>query len=210
MRVLAPAALVAVCTLCAQELSHVTPPRIIAKVEPRYSKEAAKAQMEGNVIVFIVIGADGMPRNPKVVRTLGLDLEQSAVAAVSKWQFAPGVKNGMPVDTQAQIEVNFRLAEQTKWHLQRVEFYLQGASERPTIEKVAAPHVGDTALNATATVTFDVGEKGAPVNLRVDKSSDDEWSRNVTEALGKWRFRPASKGGRAVVASCTMDFVRGN
>jgi TonB family protein len=142
-------------------------------------------------------------------------LDEKAMDAVSKWQFQPGAKSGQAVPVQAQIQVNFRLLANNGqkgpgWHLGRAEFRLPDGALRAVLEKVAFPHVADDANSATATVTFDVNEKGEPVNAKIEKSSDDEWGRAVTNALGKWRFTPASKDGVPVTVSCTMDFVRGN
>ncbi len=208
MRIIA-LALVAVCTLSAQELSRLRAPAIISKVEPQYSEEARKAGLQGTVLLKIVVDTDGKPRDPKVLRSLGLGLDERAVEAVSNWKFQPGAKDGQPVPVQAQIEVNFRLLE-AKGHVARVEFHLPPGASRPVVESSGAPHIAQDSISATATVTFDIDEKGVPVNLRVDKSSDDTWARDITDALGKWRFTPASKDGSPVSISCTMDFVRGN
>jgi periplasmic protein TonB len=51
----------------------------------------------------------GKARDIRVVRSLGLGLDEKAIEAVNKWKFRPGVKNGQPVSVQATIEVNFRL-----------------------------------------------------------------------------------------------------
>jgi outer membrane biosynthesis protein TonB len=45
----------------------------------------------------------------RVIRPLGLGLEEKAMEAVALWQFRPGRKDGQPVTVEAQIEVNFRL-----------------------------------------------------------------------------------------------------
>jgi periplasmic protein TonB len=45
----------------------------------------------------------------KVVRALGLGLDEKAIEAVQKWRFKPGVKDGRPVAVAATVEVNFRL-----------------------------------------------------------------------------------------------------
>jgi TonB family protein len=60
-------------------------------------------------VLYVEIGPDGMARNMRVIRGLGLGLDQKAIEAVSTWQFKPGARNGVPVTVQAMVEVNFRL-----------------------------------------------------------------------------------------------------
>ena len=87
----------------------VTAPSLIDKVEPQYTEEARLAKYQGTVVVMVDIGSDGIPRNMKVIRGLGLGLDERAVQAISQWQFKPGTKDGQPVPVTATIEVNFRL-----------------------------------------------------------------------------------------------------
>ena len=87
----------------------VSPPQVVFKVEPEYSEEARKAKFQGTVVLFIVVDEKGNPRDLKVIRPLGLGLDQKAIEAVEKWRFKPGMKDGRPVPVQATIEVNFRL-----------------------------------------------------------------------------------------------------
>ena len=87
----------------------VSPPSVLLKVEPEYSEEARKAKFQGTVILFVVVDEKGNPRELKVIRPLGLGLDQKAIEAVEKWKFRPGMKDGKPVAVQATIEVNFRL-----------------------------------------------------------------------------------------------------
>lgn len=87
----------------------VSPPSILYKVEPEYSEEARKAKFQGTVLLYVVVDEKGNPRDIKILRPLGLGLDQKAVEAVEKWKFSPGKKDGKPVPVQAQIEVNFRL-----------------------------------------------------------------------------------------------------
>ncbi len=89
--------------------SNITPPQIIHKVEPKYSKEAAKARLEGTVTLLVVVDREGVPRDIKVARPLGLGLDEAAIKAVRQWRFRPGIKDGKPVAVQAYIEVNFRM-----------------------------------------------------------------------------------------------------
>jgi TonB family protein len=87
----------------------MTPPRLAYKVEPEYTEEARMAKYQGTIVVSAVVGVDGTAQDMKVVRGLGLGLDQKAVQAISKWKFNPGTVNGQPVPVVAQIEVNFRL-----------------------------------------------------------------------------------------------------
>jgi TonB family protein len=87
----------------------VSSPQLLTKVEPEYSEEARKAKFQGTVLLYVEVDEKGLPRNIRIIRPLGLGLDQKAIEAVEKWKFIPGKKDGKPVAVQAQIEVNFRL-----------------------------------------------------------------------------------------------------
>ena len=87
----------------------VSAPQPIFKVEPEYSEEARKAKYQGTVLLAIVVDEEGRTRNIRVVRSLGMGLDEKAIDAVSKWRFRPGYKDGRAVAVQANVEVNFRL-----------------------------------------------------------------------------------------------------
>jgi TonB family protein len=87
----------------------VTAPVLVKKVEPEYSEEARKAKFSGVVVLYIEVDTTGKATNIRVIRSLGLGLDDKAIEAVKKWTFQPGKKNGVPVTVQATVEVNFRL-----------------------------------------------------------------------------------------------------
>jgi TonB family protein len=87
----------------------VTPPTLAYKVEPEYAEEARLAKYQGTVVVSAVVAADGTAQDMKVVRGLGLGLDEQALKAIGEWRFTPGTKDGQPVPVVATIEVNFRL-----------------------------------------------------------------------------------------------------
>lgn len=87
----------------------VSAPQIVSKIEPEYSEEARRAKYSGSVLLSIIVDEHGLPRDIRVIRPLGLGLDEKAVEAVSKWRFIAGRKGGRPVATQAEVEVNFRL-----------------------------------------------------------------------------------------------------
>lgn len=87
----------------------VSEPVPIYDPDPQYSDAARQAKFQGTVVVAVIIGADGLVYNPKVVQGVGLGLDEKAIEAVKLWRFQPAKKNGKPVRVAANIEVNFRL-----------------------------------------------------------------------------------------------------
>jgi TonB family protein len=199
--------------LSAQELSHTTAPRVIAKVDPVYSDRARLLHLEGDVILRVIVGIDGRVRNPQVISGyVGPDLDQSAIDAVQKWRFAPATKDGQPVEMPAEVEVNFRIPDKPGWRIQHYDSRVANLcleSDGLEIQSVVAPHLVEGAQSATATVTFGVSEKGEAYNIRVLKSSEDGWASDVTAALVKWRFTPVDCDGRPFGTAFTVLFVRG-
>ncbi len=84
-------------------------PQLVQKIEPEYSEPARKARFQGSVLLACDVGTDGRPRNIRVVRGLGMGLDEKAMDAVSTWKFRPALLNGRPVAAPITVEVNFRL-----------------------------------------------------------------------------------------------------
>ena len=90
-----------------------TPPKTIFAPDPMYSEEARQNKIQGSVVLWLVVGADGRPSNIKVSRSVGHGLDQEAIDAVKKWTFEPATLDGKPVPVQINVEVNFRLYGKT-------------------------------------------------------------------------------------------------
>jgi periplasmic protein TonB len=87
----------------------VSAPKAIYAPDPEYSEEARKAKYQGTVVLSLIVGADGVPRDIKVARSVGLGLDEKAIETVKTWKFDPGTKDNKPVATYATIEVAFHL-----------------------------------------------------------------------------------------------------
>lgn len=81
----------------------------IHKAEPEYTEAARNAKIEGAVLIKFVVDENGVPTEPKVVRSLDKGLDENAIEALKQWRFKPALKGGKPVPTSANIEINFRL-----------------------------------------------------------------------------------------------------
>jgi periplasmic protein TonB len=87
----------------------VSAPRPTYDPEPEYSEEARRAKYQGDVGLMVIVGPDGRVRDVRLQRSLGMGLDERAMAAVRQWRFEPAKKDGHPVAVQVSIEVNFRL-----------------------------------------------------------------------------------------------------
>lgn len=75
----------------------------------KYPAEAAKAGIEGRVIVQFVVGKDGTVRDIKPVKSVSQELDAEAVrvvAAMPKW--VPGYQSGEAVNVRYTLPINFR------------------------------------------------------------------------------------------------------
>jgi TonB family protein len=191
--------------------SGVSPPLVITKVQPEFSMEASRARLEGKVVLLVVVDESGNAREMKVIRPLGLGLDEKAIEAVGEWVFQPGSKDGEAVAVQATIEVNFRILDKrdkAAWHMENVAFRLPKGAVRPHLVSTKFPGTSDAA-GSFVTVSFEVDESGKPVNLHADKSSDQKWERKMLAAVKDWRFDPGVKDGKAIAVPCTVSVAMG-
>ncbi len=87
----------------------VSAPVPIYKPEPAYSEEARKAKYQGTVVLMIIIDASGAVTECRVIKPLGLGLDEKAMETVKTWKFKPAMKNSTPVPVRVSVEVSFRL-----------------------------------------------------------------------------------------------------
>ncbi len=87
----------------------VSAPVLIYSVEPEFSEEARKAKVAGNVLVNLYVDQNGLPSHVRVIRGVGMGLDEKAVEAVKQYRFKPAMENGKPVLVELNVEVNFQI-----------------------------------------------------------------------------------------------------
>ena len=83
---------------------------LVQRVQPVYPPLARQARVQGVVVLKALIAKDG------TVQTLELEsghpmLVNAAMDAVKKWRYKPYVVNGVPVEVQTSINVNFQFED---------------------------------------------------------------------------------------------------
>ena len=84
-------------------------PTVLVQSDAEFSEEARKAKFSGSVEVYLWVEGDGTPSHVRVVRGVGMGLDEKAVEAVRKYRFHPAMKDGKPVAVDLYIDVNFEI-----------------------------------------------------------------------------------------------------
>lgn len=89
----------------------VTLPRVTREVRPTYTPEAMRARIQGDVLLAIVVEADGTVDRTRVLKSLDTvhGLDDAAVQAARQWQFVPGRKDGRAVPVEVVLQLTFTL-----------------------------------------------------------------------------------------------------
>ena len=87
----------------------VSPPIPVSMPDPEFSEEARKAKVSGNVLVYLWVDQNGNPTHVRVIRGIGMGLDEKAMEAVRQYKFKPAKKDGKPVTVEMNVEVNFTI-----------------------------------------------------------------------------------------------------
>jgi len=87
----------------------VSAPVVLFAPEPEFSEEARKAKVAGNVLVYLQVDVNGRPTHVRVLKGIGLGLDEKAIEAVRLYKFKPAMENGHAVPVEMNVEVNFQI-----------------------------------------------------------------------------------------------------
>lgn len=84
-------------------------PSPIRMPQPSYTRKAIRDNVQGAVVLRVIIDEQGKVVVLKVLRSVpGLD-EEAIRVVESRWRFQPATKNGRPVSTLSNLVVRFHL-----------------------------------------------------------------------------------------------------
>ncbi len=81
--------------------------RLVHKVDPVYPQQGRQANIQGTVLLRVIVGADGSVVEVNPVSGNNT-LAQAAIAAVQWWRFDPYQVNGRAVPVETQVSVVFQ------------------------------------------------------------------------------------------------------
>jgi protein TonB len=75
--------------------------------KPRYPELARPLRQRGSVIVELVVGEDGQPRDLRIVESAGPLLDAAALQAIGTWRYAPAQSDGLEVASVLRVKLEF-------------------------------------------------------------------------------------------------------
>jgi TonB family protein len=86
---------------------ELSTPVATSKVDPAYPQALQQDGVQGVVVLYAVIHANGTVGEIRVIHGLHQRLDENAIKALSRWKFRPATKNGEPVDLEAVVQIPF-------------------------------------------------------------------------------------------------------
>ena len=86
-----------------------TNPQITYWAKPKYPEVARMAQVEGTVVVKVLVGPDGTVLQAQVIQSVHPLVNKAAIEAAYKCKFIPGKQRNIPVKAWMALPFNFRL-----------------------------------------------------------------------------------------------------
>jgi periplasmic protein TonB len=87
----------------------ISAPILVFQPDPEFSEEARKAKFQGEVLVNLVVDATGRPTRVRVIRPVGMGLDEKALEAVRQYKFKPARKGTQAVAVELNVAVNFQI-----------------------------------------------------------------------------------------------------
>ncbi len=86
--------------------------RVLQRVAPEYPTSAMRKNESGTVLVRVELEASGEVKKVRIAQSSGSRaLDRAAREAVSNWQFAAKIENGVAVESELLVPVDFKLGQ---------------------------------------------------------------------------------------------------
>jgi protein TonB len=83
-------------------------PKKLVNVSPRYPHDALQAKVQGEVVLDVVVDANGVPTDVQVSQSVPM-LDAAAIEAVRQWRYEPTLMNGVAVPVVMTVTLGFTL-----------------------------------------------------------------------------------------------------
>ena len=155
-------------------------------LKPTYPSMSKRLNEQGSVILRVLVKSDGSVGSIEIKSSSDYPrIDQAAVDAVRNWQFNPATRNGSPIDEWYQIPISMYLKDE--------------ATVVTRVEPVYPPLSLQFGEQGIVILRFLVKNDGTVGTINVKTTSGfPRLDQAAEDALKKWRFNPATTGGKPV------------
>ena len=90
--------------------AELSGPTALRKVDPKYPPQLRDKHVEGEVVLYAVIRADGTVDSIQLVKGIDQTLDANAMQALAQWKFRAAERQGVPIDIETVVRIPFRAA----------------------------------------------------------------------------------------------------
>lgn|SRR5689334_8315677 len=87
--------------------AYDTPPRVLEGARPEYPEPEGDHREKGFVSIICMVGVDGKATEFEVESMTNPAFAWEAMKAISKWKWAPAMKDGHPVRQKVRVPMHF-------------------------------------------------------------------------------------------------------
>ena len=91
----------------------------------QYPDSAQTNKIEGTVIVWFIVDTNGITKCHKVLKSLGYGCDEQVINALKQTKFNPVLVRGKAIETAQSFSVHFRLKDDKKNFIKRVNHWLK-------------------------------------------------------------------------------------
>jgi TonB family protein len=88
---------------------EMTPIKILAKPQARYTDEGRKNNISGTITMYVLFASNGQVSFILPINALGHGLDQQAMKAAAQIRFEPAKRNGVPVSVVKKVTYSFTI-----------------------------------------------------------------------------------------------------
>jgi TonB family protein len=170
-------------------------PKVLTRAAPRIPDLAIKLRAAGEVLLSFVVQTDRTIRDIQVVKSMGYGMDEEAIQTVKKWRFAPGTKDGLPVDVRMKAAIGFSEAPDLHaWGAGPILFETPAGSKLPKLESGTMPKPVRNDGNETVVLQFNVDSSGETRDVHPLQGNESTSLPALVHSLSTWKFEPPSDG----------------
>lgn len=174
-----------------------------AALYARYPAHLRQAAVNGRVIVSMIVGADGQPRDITVISSSNADFDSATLEIAARLRFSPAQVSGHPVDVRFVAPIAWQAAAEAPRANDLSNLELPRPSNihalAQEMQRLYPAALWRDRIDAVVNVRFRVLTDGTVADAFISQSSDSRFNEATLAAVQVLRFQPGKLNGQPVI-----------